>query len=296
MAISNLTGQKTYQSFRNLMQISSSGQVYDGLGNLVTFLQLTSSFASGSTSGGTGAGFPFSGSAVITGSLLVSSSLTVTGSLRVQGSITGSLFGTSSYATQALSSSFALNAPNYLPLQGGVMSGEISAPLLTVSNGAYGPIRLVDDYVAGEAGLIAADDTAIAIIYQDGTYRYGGAVGSEPLQISGSTIKIYDKLENGSGNITLGLRSHAEGNSTIASGDETHAEGLATVASGDYSHAEGSSTVTGYRTEPLIDSYTQTISPPIIGASSKIVFSFNGNYTQYYQLVLMAIHYRVFYL
>ena len=114
-----------------------------------------------------------------------------TGSYTNDGIITAQGFdGTASYATQALSSSFALNAPNYLPLQGGVMSGEISAPLLTVSNGAYGPIRLVDDYVAGEAGLIAADDTAIAIIYQDGTYRYGGAVGSEPLQISGSTIKI----------------------------------------------------------------------------------------------------------
>jgi len=97
MAISNLTGQKTYQSFRNLMQISSSGQVYDGLGNLVTSLQLTSSFVSGS-SGASGAGFPFSGSAVITGSLLVSGSLTVTGSLRVSGSITGSLFGTASFA------------------------------------------------------------------------------------------------------------------------------------------------------------------------------------------------------
>ena len=109
MAISNLTGQKTYQSFRNLMQISSSGQVFDGLGNLVTSLQLTSSFVSGS-SGGTGAGFPFSGSAVITGSLLVSSSLTVTGSVIATQGFTGSLFGTASYASQALSASFAVSS------------------------------------------------------------------------------------------------------------------------------------------------------------------------------------------
>lgn len=109
MAISNLTGQKTSKTFQNLMQISSSGKVYDGLGNLVTFLQLTSSFASGSAgSGGTGAGFPFSGSAVITGSLLVSSSLIVTGSLRVSDSITGSLFGTSSWAQNSISSSYPL--------------------------------------------------------------------------------------------------------------------------------------------------------------------------------------------
>jgi hypothetical protein len=66
---------------------------------------LTASYISGS--GGTGAGFPFSGSAVITGSLLVSSSLVVTGSLSVTQGITGSLFGTSS---QAVSSSYALTA------------------------------------------------------------------------------------------------------------------------------------------------------------------------------------------
>lgn len=72
---------------------------------------LTASYISGS--GGTGAGFPFSGSAVITGSLLVSSSLNVvgrqiiTGSLNVSLGITGSLFGT---ASQAVSSSYALTA------------------------------------------------------------------------------------------------------------------------------------------------------------------------------------------
>jgi hypothetical protein len=48
--------------------------------------------------GGSGAGFPYSGSAVITGSLLVSGSTTITGSLEVSGSITGSLFGTASFA------------------------------------------------------------------------------------------------------------------------------------------------------------------------------------------------------
>jgi len=73
---------------------------------------LTASYISGS--GGTGAGFPFSGSAVITGSLLVSSSLVVTGSLSVTQGITGSLFGTSSQAVSssyALSASYAANVP-----------------------------------------------------------------------------------------------------------------------------------------------------------------------------------------
>ena len=55
--------------------------------------------------GGAGAGFPFSGSAVITGSLLVSGS----GGLTVEGGITGSLYGTSSWAINAFTASHAVN-------------------------------------------------------------------------------------------------------------------------------------------------------------------------------------------
>jgi hypothetical protein len=43
------------------------------------------------------------------------------------GSFTGSLFGTSSYASQSLSASYAESAPNYLPLAGGTMTGDIYA-------------------------------------------------------------------------------------------------------------------------------------------------------------------------
>ncbi len=38
---------------------------------------------------------------------------------------------------------------------------------------------------------------------------------------------------------TIGIYSHAEGNTTTASGSVSHAEGYLTTASGDYSHAEG---------------------------------------------------------
>jgi hypothetical protein len=50
------------------------------------------------------------GTSQITGSLIVSGSQIITGSLNVSQGITGSLFGTASYATQALTASFALNA------------------------------------------------------------------------------------------------------------------------------------------------------------------------------------------
>ena len=53
-------------------------------------------------SGGSGAGFPYSGSAVITGSLLVTN--------YISGSLTGSLKGTSSYSNNSLSSSYSLTS------------------------------------------------------------------------------------------------------------------------------------------------------------------------------------------
>ena len=52
--------------------------------------------------GGSGAGFPFSGSAVITGSLLVTN--------YISGSFTGSLLGTASYSNNTVSSSYTLSS------------------------------------------------------------------------------------------------------------------------------------------------------------------------------------------
>jgi hypothetical protein len=60
---------------------------------------LTASYA---LNAGAGAGFPYSGSAVITGSLLVSGS-----------GITGSLFGTASYAISASFATYAGNSPGF---------------------------------------------------------------------------------------------------------------------------------------------------------------------------------------
>jgi len=197
MAISNLTGQKTYQSFRNLMQISSSGQVYDGLGNLVTSLQLTASFVSGSSSGGgTGAGFPFSGSAVITGSLNVT-----------QG-ITGSLFGTASYATNALTASYLSGYVSPFPYTG---SAKITGSLEVIGPSTFkGNQTITGSLIQGLEGNIATGENSHA---------------------EGSITKA------------IGNYSHAEGDFTQAKGDYSHAEGQETIASGSYSHAEGYQTI-----------------------------------------------------
>lgn len=73
------------------------------------------------TGGGSGAGFPYSGSAVITGSLLVTN--------YISGSLTGSLLGTSSYS---LTSSYALNSSGTgFPFSG---SAVITGSLLVTNN------------------------------------------------------------------------------------------------------------------------------------------------------------------
>jgi len=85
--------------------------------NVVVFgtngeLFVTSSSAIGG--GGSGAGFPYTGNAVISGSLLVSGSgLTVTGSLNAN-SITGSLHGTSSWASNTITAQTASYSTNFV--------------------------------------------------------------------------------------------------------------------------------------------------------------------------------------
>jgi hypothetical protein len=85
-----------------------------GLGNTLSasyastssysFYAVTASYALNGGGGGSGAGFPYNGNAIISGSLLVSGSgIVVTGSIRA----TGGFQGTASYAYQSLSSSYA---------------------------------------------------------------------------------------------------------------------------------------------------------------------------------------------
>ena len=112
----------------NIFQPTISGSLYisgaaesGGSGHILTYntssgiLSYTSSNAIGG--GGSGTGFPFSGSAVITGSLLVSQSgIIVSGSVSSTGGFTGSLFGTASYVSGSVftSTNPALSASNAL--------------------------------------------------------------------------------------------------------------------------------------------------------------------------------------
>lgn len=62
------------------------------------------------------------------------------------------------------------------------------------------------------------------------------------LDVNGNTI-ITGSLNNGQGNLSSGVISHAEGFQTTASGLASHAEGYLSIASGSFSHAEGEQTL-----------------------------------------------------
>lgn len=54
----------------------------------------------------------------------------------------------------------------------------------------YGYLILSDDWYGGEFGLVTEDADSIAVRFSDGTFRYGGGIGSETLIISGSNVGI----------------------------------------------------------------------------------------------------------
>jgi hypothetical protein len=95
------------------------------------------------------------GSLNISGSTTIVGNTTITGSLRVSGSITGSLFGTSSWATRAISASnisgaISNNVNNYIltATGGGSITGEPTLQFdgITLSNGSSGGIiKILDD-------------------------------------------------------------------------------------------------------------------------------------------------------
>jgi len=74
------------------------------------------------------------GTNTITGSLLISGSTTLSGNLNVSSGITGSLLGTASYATQALSASYAPGAGTPFPYTG---SAAITGSLIVTGSTSF---------------------------------------------------------------------------------------------------------------------------------------------------------------
>ena len=140
---------------------------------------------------------------------------------------TGSLFGTASYATQALSASYAPSTPAFPYTGSAIISGSlgITGSLRILGNLAQGSLISASGLFSHAEGFStqASDSFAHAEGYQ--TRAVGEASHAE-----------------GSNTLASGQRSHAEGYYVTASGFTSHAEGVQTIASGNYSHAEGNLT------------------------------------------------------
>jgi hypothetical protein len=252
---------------------------------------LTASYLSGYASA-----FPFNGNAVISGSL------TVTGSVSVTQGITGSLFGTSSWSINAISSSYtlsssfaestlssisssfattALNAPAYLPLTGGTITGNLtvigtasfayttasivqvgsSVITLNTDNPAtrFGGITVVDSGSFGNSstGSLFWDSQNNRWIYANpsGSTYDGGMLISGPRNTSGlgnetGMDRYFVAVGQGADHIqpsTIFNSGSGANANTIVTGSlmitAQFRHGLSTTATGLYSHAEGVSTV-----------------------------------------------------
>ena len=143
---------------------------------------LTASYLSGYVSP-----FPYTGSAQITGSL------GVTGSLSVTQGITGSLFGTASWAQNATSASYVLNAisashaltASYVnPLRQTVQITGSTAALSIIGSGSglftvdgtLGRIFTIDDTISGSLFSVNTGSLAILEVFSDKKINMSGSV------------------------------------------------------------------------------------------------------------------------
>lgn len=107
----------------------------------------------GSSASG-GSTFPFTGSAIISGSLIV------TGSLNVSAGITGSLFGSASYSTQALSSSYSNTSTS-------------ASYAITASYASQASIQYVTNSLQSLTGIEVADfDNNTAVTFVNGVLKF----------------------------------------------------------------------------------------------------------------------------
>jgi hypothetical protein len=148
---------------------------------------LTASYISGSV-----AGFPFSGSAVITGSLVVSQSFVdFTQATYVTGSFTGSLSGTATTASYASYALYAGNSPGATV----TMTQSVAATTWSFTHNLNTRNPLLQVYDSTNSQIIPyaviGSDPLVATLYFD-TPESGYAVASNggTLTVSGSTARL----------------------------------------------------------------------------------------------------------
>ena len=204
-------------------------------------------------------------------------SVTITGSLNSP-IITGSLFGTASWATNFLTSSvtsasYALTA-SYLEgyispfpftgsaqitgslgvtgsvsisgSQGNLFTANIDTLVLTGSLITTGSMRLTGSMnVLGSitSSLFGTASWAQNFLTSSVTSASYALTASYVNPLNQQVIITGSLVHGNAGNIATGEQSHAEGEGTQTIGNFSHAEGLGTIAYGNYSHAEGQDTI-----------------------------------------------------
>ena len=178
------------------------------------------------------------------------------------GSFTGTLLGTASYATQALSASYAPDTT--FPYTGSAriagslgITGSFNQASASLASGLFAHVQGIavtasGDYSHAEGRSTTAsgsyshaegDNTRANGSYShaEGTFAVATGAGSHAEGAATTATGISSHAE-GDSTIAFGYASHAEGQDTDANGSYSHAEGYNTTATGSYSHAEGSST------------------------------------------------------
>lgn len=165
MAISSLSAQYVSASFQNLIQISSSGQVFDGLGNAINNLTAStasyisptfisaSAAASGFGTGGSGTTINTSSFAT-TGSNTFIGNQTITGSLLVSGSSTFKVIGPSEF-TGSVAINGTLSAP-----AASITAQSVTASLFGTASYAVNSLTASYAVAGGSGGISSTVSTA----------------------------------------------------------------------------------------------------------------------------------------
>jgi hypothetical protein len=130
---------------------------------MANIIEINGYAISSSNSGGGGSDFPYTGSAIISGSLIV------TGSTISTLGFTGSLFGTSSWATNVLTASLALTSSR-LNAAGTSIFGSGNRMIITASNGII--------INAGSIGIGLESD-----LYVTGSVSFGSLITSSTTHV-----------------------------------------------------------------------------------------------------------------
>jgi len=181
-----VTGSVTVIGLTNPIVSASNVVLYDTASGVF--------YTTGSSAiGGAGAGFPFSGSAEITGSLLVSGSgLTVEGVLSA-GNITGSLYGTSSWASNAVNATTAQTAS---------YSTNFTASTSLIIDGAQMRGITVNSTIVGSNNLFQQATGSYTSAHGKYTLHKGAnaRAGEFTTVWNGNTVTYYDNSTTDVGN------------------------------------------------------------------------------------------------